>query len=195
MTDSPPDPAATSADGSTPAPDLLGTSPGNLPMLQREVLRPTSDRGRLAALATICSLAGVALGFALAGTMFASIPVAARISHTPCGHHHRIEATPAWIGVGVRSDGPATGAWVRTVRPGSPASASLMQPGDVIVAVDGERIATSDDLVAAVRSRASGSQIRLTYKRADLEVVQALVLEPMPYEIWRAEQRLVHRRR
>src|SRR5689334_13625168 len=98
--------------------DAGGEAPPPLPVLHREVLRPTSDRGRLAALATICSLAGVALGFALAGTMFASIPVgnaSARIVHSTCTR--AMYATPSWIGVGVRSDGPSSGAWVRVIRP------------------------------------------------------------------------------
>lgn len=157
----------------------------NLPVLQREVLRPTSDRGRLAALATICSLAGVALGFALAGTMFASIPMAARVqypSHVRCAAD-----TPAWIGVGIRSDGPTPGAWVRTVRPGSPAAQHKLAVGDVITAIDQQPIRDNDGLVRAVRSRRAGTPITLTVKRGDTSFDRSLMLQPMPHAIWQAE--------
>ena len=157
----------------------------NLPVLQREVLRPTSDRGRLAALATICSLAGVALGFALAGTRFASIPMAARVTYPA---QVRCAAdTPAWIGVGIRSDGPTPGAWVRTVRPGSPASANKLAVGDVITKLDAVPIKDNDGLVRAVRSRRPGTAVTLTVQRGQSSFERPLVLQPMPQAIWQAE--------
>jgi len=157
----------------------------NLPVLQREVLRPTSDRGRLAALATICSLAGVALGFALAGTMFASIPMAARVTYPS---QVRCAAdTPSWIGVGIRSDGPTPGAWVRTVRPGSPAAANKLVVGDVITAIDAQPVRDNDSLVRAVRSRRPGTAVTLTVQRGQGSFERPLVLQPMPQAIWQAE--------
>jgi len=161
-----------------------------LPVLHREVMRPTTDRGRLAALATICSLAGVALGFALAGTMFASIPVASRVSHTAYVQH---VSTPAWIGVGVRTpsreDQLPAGAWVRTVRPGSPAAISRnIRVDDVIVEVNGEPVRTSEDLVAAVRTRDPGAKVDLVLARGSERVTVSMRLQPMPLEIWRIEQ-------
>lgn len=177
MSDSSRSPDDVSAESSTPA------------TLHREVLPPTSDRGRLAALATICSLAGVALGFALAGTMFASIPVTARVSHAPCAAH-RAAAAPAWIGVGVRSDGPMKGAWVRTVRRGSPAAQSTsLRAGDVIVAVDSRPVASNDDLIAAVRTRLPGAVVDITIARGTARVTESLRLAPMPLDLWRLEQR------
>jgi putative serine protease PepD len=154
-------------------------------MLHREVMRPTSDRGRLAALATICSLAGVALGFALAGTMFASIPITARVTYP--AHVRCAAETPAWIGVGIRSDGPVHGAWIRTVRPSSPAAGIDLRVGDVITGLDGRAIATDDQLVSAVRSRRPGTHVTMTVQRGDLRFERGLVLEPMPHAVWRAE--------
>lgn len=157
----------------------------NLPVLQREVLRPTSDRGRLAALATICSLAGVALGFALAGTMFASISMAARVQYPT---HVRCAAdTPSWIGVGIRSDGPAPGAWVRTVRPGSPAAANKLAVGDIITKLDAQPIRDNDSLVRAVRSRRPGTHVTLTVQRGQGTFERPVILQPMPQAIWHAE--------
>lgn len=157
----------------------------NLPALQREVLRPTSDRGRLAALATICSLAGVALGFALAGTMFASIPMGARVTYPA---HVRCAAdTPAWIGVGIRSDGPTPGAWVRTVRPGSPAAVNKLAVGDVITRVDTTPIKDNETLVRTIRSRRAGTPVTLTVQRGQGSFERSLVLQPMPHSVWQAE--------
>lgn len=165
-----------------------------LPVLHREVLRPTSDRGRLAALATICSLAGVALGFALAGTMFASIPISARVSAFPAGAHVRCAAeTPAWIGVGIRGDGPTRGAWVRSVRPGSPAAANQLMVGDVITAIDQYPVADDDTLVRSVRSRRPGTAVTLTVQRGELRFDRSLVLEQMPPTIWKSELALERR--
>ena len=165
----------------------------NLPVLQREALPPTSDRGRLAALATICSLAGVALGFALAGTMFASIPMAARVTYPA---HVRCAAdTPAWIGVGIRSDGPTPGAWVRTVRPGSPASVNKLAIGDVIVAIDKQPVRDNDGLVRAVRSRRPGTAVTLTVQRGEASFERAIVLQPMPHAVWQAEMAAERRAR
>jgi membrane-associated protease RseP (regulator of RpoE activity) len=165
-----------------------GGAPPPLPVLHREVLRPTSDRGRLAALATICSLAGVALGFALAGTMFASIPIAnarAHVVHSTCTR--AIYATPAWIGVGVRGDGPTTGAWVRVVRSSSPAAAHGLIPGDVITRIDGAAISDASDLVFQVRSRRPGTQVELGIRHGDSVRSEQLTLEPMPLDVWRTE--------
>ncbi len=170
-----------------------GGGGNNLPALHREVLRPSSDRGRLAALATICSLAGVALGFALAGTMFASIPVAARVSYP--AHVLRAAETPAWIGVGIRSDGPMPGAWVRVVRPGSPADTNDLAVGDVITAVDQRPTANADALVAAVRSRRAGSHLTLSVQRGQRSFERVVVLESMPPAVWQAEQAIVRRTR
>jgi S1-C subfamily serine protease len=168
-----------------------GGTPKLVPaVLHREVMRPTSDRGRLAALATICSLAGVALGFALAGTMFASIPMSsssARAIHPACTR--AIQATPAWIGVGVRSDGPKAGAWVKVVRPGSPAAAANLKPGDVITRVDGAPVTSSDDLVYQVRSRRPGTRVELGIQRGPTVLSEQLVVQPMPVSVWREEVR------
>jgi S1-C subfamily serine protease len=183
------------SDSPVGAPDDV--SGDNLPSLHREVLRPTSDRGRLAALATICSLAGVALGFALAGTMFASIPVASRVAQPSCALKRApLDVTPAWLGVGVRSDGPRKGAWVRTVRPGSPAAISTsIRTGDVIVGVDGRAVTGDDDLVYAVRSRLPGTVVDVTVARGTATVTESLRLEQMPPDVWRIEQRDAQRKR
>src|SRR5688572_6520873 len=54
--------------------------------LVREVQGPTSDRGRVAGLAMVCSAAGVALGFALAGSLFAAMTPPHAVGMGPAGY-------------------------------------------------------------------------------------------------------------
>lgn len=161
--------------------------------LQREVMRPTSDRGRLAALATICSMAGVALGFALAGTMFASIPMATRMTPTYC-HRAQVRPAPAWIGVTTSDHRTQPGAWIKVVHPYGPAEHQLA-PGDLVTGLDRQRIVDSDALVSAVRRHAPGTAVTLTVRRGTQQLERTLILETMPDAAWRAEQAATLRRR
>ncbi|MBL9094491.1 MAG: PDZ domain-containing protein [Planctomycetaceae bacterium] len=57
------------------------------------------------------------------------------------------------------------GALVVEVRPGSPANVVGIPVEAVIVAVDAERVNSPDDLLAAVRERGPGAEVRLSYYR------------------------------
>ncbi len=59
---------------------------------------------------------------------------------------------------------PAPGALVTDVAPGSPAAEAGMQPGDLIVEVEGEPIETPADLVRSTRTRL-GQPVTLTIRR------------------------------
>ncbi|OLT24001.1 hypothetical protein BJF81_08955 [Ornithinimicrobium sp. CNJ-824] len=89
-------------------------------------------------------------------------------------------AEHAFLGVGLRdgaaeADGAAlTGAEVRQVEPGSPASEAGIQDGDLVVAIDGEQVRSAIALVGQVRERASGEQVELEVVR-DGERVQVTV--------------------
>lgn len=61
--------------------------------------------------------------------------------------------------------GVPSGALLGAVAPGSPAAQAGLQPGDVIVALDGQRIDSSEALVAAVRARQPGTKVSLTITR------------------------------
>ena len=50
-------------------------------------------------------------------------------------------------------------------------------------------VRSNDDLVHAIRSRAPGTRVRVTMARGTERVTEALVLEAMPPDIWRIEQR------
>ena len=80
-------------------------------------------------------------------------------------------ATHAIIGVQLDASYTGTGARISTsstgtaVSAGGPAAKAGLEPGDVIVAVDGARITTADELIVAIRSRVPGDRITLAYLR------------------------------
>jgi serine protease Do len=57
------------------------------------------------------------------------------------------------------------GVMVNTVDPAAPAAKAGLQPGDVIVAIDGRPIKDGDDLVEDISSRKVGSTVQLSYLR------------------------------
>ncbi len=69
--------------------------------------------------------------------------------------------------IGVRLDLRYTGdgALVQSVTSGGPADEAGMQDGDVIVAFEGQPIATSDELVVQIRSKSPGDEVTLTVER------------------------------
>ena len=66
--------------------------------------------------------------------------------------------------VGIEHDLSYTGggARIQGVEPGTPAEAAGLQPGDVLVAVDGVEVANSTEFVIAVRANAAGDSVELT---------------------------------
>ncbi|MBK6769714.1 MAG: PDZ domain-containing protein [Ardenticatenales bacterium] len=67
-------------------------------------------------------------------------------------------------------DDYASGARVMTVTPGSAAAAAGIREGDVIVAVDGAPVRTSDELAAAIAAHASGDAVALVVLRGEAEL-------------------------
>jgi membrane-associated protease RseP (regulator of RpoE activity) len=53
---------------------------------------------------------------------------------------------------------------IAAVNPGSPAEQAGLQSGQVIVGIDGKRIESDDDLIAAIKSRLPGQSIELAYR-------------------------------
>ena len=84
-----------------------------------------------------------------------------------------------FLGVGVQSADDdllaglgatnTAGVVVNAVTNGSPAAAAGLEPGDVITAIDGQRIRTPGELVATVGERAPGSAVELTTLRDGTE--------------------------
>jgi putative serine protease PepD len=90
-------------------------------------------------------------------------------------------AKHAYLGVssadGTVADGASrrAAAVIRSVSPGTPAASAGLQPGDAVVAMNGDRVDSSLSLVAAIREKAVGSQVTLTVvrggNRQDVQVV------------------------
>jgi len=95
-------------------------------------------------------------------------------------------ATHAYLGVtpqdGTASDGSATraGAEVTSVGDGTPAAKAGLEVGDVIVAVNGERVESADALVGHVREKSTGDEVTLTVLRdgKSIEIKATLAAKP-----------------
>jgi putative serine protease PepD len=84
------------------------------------------------------------------------------------------------IGVSLDPQYDGSGAKIRDnggVVSGSPADAAGLQDGDVIVAFEGRRITSADQLVVAIRARSVGDTVRLTVERDGKEVDKSLTLQ------------------
>jgi putative serine protease PepD len=93
-------------------------------------------------------------------------------------------ADHAFLGVSTRdtttTDGSSkrAGAGIAAVTDGTPAATAGLKVGDVVIALDGERVDSSTALIAQVRERTAGEKVTVTIvrdgKRQDLEVTLAV---------------------
>ncbi len=85
-----------------------------------------------------------------------------------------------YLGISVGDDPAGAGARVDAVRASSPASKAGLKAGDVIVAVDGAKITSSNELTSVVAEHQPGNMLRLTIKRdgATLQVDATLGTRP-----------------
>jgi putative serine protease PepD len=98
-------------------------------------------------------------------------------------------STHAIIGVSLDPNFSGSGARVSppdgshpAVRPNGPADKVGIKSGDVIVAVDGEKVVTADELIVAIRSHVPGQSLRLTYERGGHSTTVTVVLGSAPSE-------------
>ncbi|HET8997721.1 MAG TPA: PDZ domain-containing protein, partial [Acetobacteraceae bacterium] len=68
-----------------------------------------------------------------------------------------------WLGVAIEDS--TAGVRIASIEPGGPAAHSGLRPGDVVVAIDGERINSSRGLIRAVAATPPGGTARLTVHR------------------------------
>ena len=151
-----------------------------VPVLRREAIVPTSDRGRLAAIVATCSLAGLAGGMAL--SMLAETHRAAR-EMRGTRYHSRVSGAPLpWLGVKVSDARPhaCTGTVVKEITSHGPADRVGFHTGDLIVSFDGERICSNDHLIEMVRASAIGSTPQLEVRRGRATVTLSPTLGEMP---------------
>jgi len=72
---------------------------------------------------------------------------------------------------------PRRGVLVQSTVPGLPAD-GVLRPGDVIHAVDGKAVATSNDLAAVLQARLPGQEIRLEVMRQERDAVGRPLQDP-----------------
>jgi putative serine protease PepD len=86
--------------------------------------------------------------------------------------------------IGVRLDGRYDGDGARIIKGASavsgPAARAGLHAGDVIVAVDGQRITSADELIVAIRKRVPGEHVTLTYLRGGQRRTATVVLGSAP---------------
>ncbi len=73
---------------------------------------------------------------------------------------------PAFLGVELATTQGATGVTIAGAIPGSPAANSGLVSGDVITAVNGTAVASTDSLSAAVKAHAVGDKVTIAYTDA-----------------------------
>jgi putative serine protease PepD len=72
----------------------------------------------------------------------------------------------AYLGVGLsQTEGGTSGALVSEVRSGAPAAVAGLQAGDVITSVDGDSVASVEELQSEIDSRKPGDTVRIGYVR------------------------------
>jgi putative serine protease PepD len=71
----------------------------------------------------------------------------------------------AYLGVATEDASGSAGARIAEVRAGTPADDGGLQAGDVVTAVNGERVSSGDDLRRAIDAREPGDAVSLTVRR------------------------------
>jgi peroxiredoxin len=90
-------------------------------------------------------------------------------------------AGPAWLGVELATRDPGEpGVLVRGVLRGSPAAGGGVEPGDVIVSVDGENVLQPSDVQRLIRERSPAARVSLALLRAGAPRILAIQLERLP---------------
>jgi putative serine protease PepD len=95
--------------------------------------------------------------------------------------HPVIGATldPAYAGEGAKIVSKAVGGTAAIVA-GGPADKAGIRPGDVVTAIDGDRVTTADELIVRIRNHAPGETIKLRIRRGSKEATYEVVLGRSP---------------
>jgi len=141
------------------------------PVLRREALLPNERSRGLGTVAVVCTMAGVASGLALATTLMA-MQVADTMSSRPTCTYRRatavevipaVEETHGFLGIRyVFHDGFAE---VDNVLPSTPAESIGMRPGDHVLAVDGDRVDSANELQERIFNAHPGARPLILIER------------------------------
>ncbi len=95
-----------------------------------------------------------------------------------------------WLGVVLRSVDQSIvfrydlavdkGAFITEIAPGSPADKAGIEPGDIIVGVDGQEITTAQELIQAIHSSQIGQRVKITFWRGNIKNTTNATLAERP---------------
>ncbi|GAB4412342.1 MAG: hypothetical protein Kow00123_26150 [Anaerolineales bacterium] len=101
-------------------------------------------------------------------------PQGSQPSPTPTPGPERTPFTPPRVEI------PTFGALLTQVTPDTPADKAGLRPGDIIVAVDDERVTLASDLADIIRKYKPGDEVRITYRRDGQEKTVRVTLGQHP---------------
>ncbi len=153
--------------------------------LRKEVITTAAfDRGTTGILLSLCTLAGIAVGFSVSNIASAVQMSKPKAEVRAASHYSSV--APAWLGIVVRSDLDSNGAKVVKVTPGSPAAKSGVLPGDTILTVAGQRTKSATSVVRSVRSQEPYDIVQMTVRSQDNGIRTAYArLDLMPSWVFR----------
>jgi thiol-disulfide isomerase/thioredoxin len=92
----------------------------------------------------------------------------------------QIQAARPWIGIEIEKG--TRGVAVKGVREETPGAQAGLRAGDEVLAIDGQAVATPQDLINAVAAKGVGTQVVLKVLRVDTTIEVTLKLAPRPDE-------------
>jgi hypothetical protein len=133
-------------------------------------------------------IAGMARVAALGARVVERLAAGGRPAHVvmtrpPAPPRERREAgapAPVFFGVGTDGQGEADGVRLTRIVPGSAAARAGLREGDVLVRFGDRGVHGFEDLIAALRARRRGDEVRVLYLRDGLEHETAATLDARP---------------
>jgi S1-C subfamily serine protease len=152
------------------APSAEPTSSPPVQVLRREAILPRERRGGLGAVALLCSLAGVASGFALATTILATQIAQSEARMVRRSYDHGTLRERPFLGVQYITGEDGSARVVRVFN-GTPAAEIGLAAGDSIVRFDREPIDQPAELGRVVRATSIGHDATLEVRRGSTMMV------------------------
>lgn len=136
--------------------------------LRREALLPSERSRGLGTVAVVCTMAGVASGLALATTLMAMQVADTMTARSACTFKQQV--TPVEVSndhgfLGIRYVFRDGAAHVDTILPGTPAEQVGIRPGDLVIAVNNDRVDSGDELQERIFNSRPGSTASIILMR------------------------------
>jgi S1-C subfamily serine protease len=139
----------------------------------------TADKLDIAGMARVAALGARVVERLAAGDR----PAYVVMTRPPAPPRERREAgapAPVFFGVGTDGQGEADGVRLTRIVPGSAAARAGLREGDVLVRFGDRGVHGFEDLIAALRARRRGDEVRVLYLRDGLEHETAATLDARP---------------